>query len=91
MSDLQLATRSSIAIAFEESNGEDSDTTVFRTWNNVGTSHRQSIWEARIKMILLYHALYISEAGSVRACQWLTREHAAGMVNRRAGPGCLIK
>ena len=53
--------------------------------------HRQSIWEARIKMILLYHALYISEAGSVRACQWLRREHAAEMVSHLTGPGCLIE
>ena len=49
-----------------------SHTTVIRAWNNVSTflhdqtTHRQSIWEARIKMILLYHAMYISEAGSVR-------------------------
>ena len=50
--------------AFEGLNHEGSHTTVFRAWNNVSTSlhdpatHRQSIWEARIKMILLYHVLY---------------------------------
>ena len=54
------------------------------------TTHRQSIWEARIKMILIYHALYISEAGSVRASQWLRREHAADMVSHLTGPGRLI-
>ena len=70
---------------------------VFRAWNNVSTSlhdrktHRQSIWEARIKMILLYHALYISEAGSVRASQCLRREHEADMVSHLTGPGCLIE
>ena len=26
----------------------------------------QLVWEARIQIILLYHALYISESGSVR-------------------------
>ena len=84
---MKLATSSSNAIAFEELNDEGSHTTVFCAWNNVSTSlhdqttHRQSIWEARIKMILLYHALYISEAGSVRAYQWLRREHAADMVS----------
>ena len=73
----QLATSSSIAIAFEELNDGGSHTTVFCAWNNVSTflhyqtTHRQSIWEARIKMILIYHALYISEAGSVRVSQWL--------------------
>ena len=51
-SNVQLATSSCIAIAFEESSDEGSDTTVFRAWNNVNTSllmirqHRQSIWEA---------------------------------------------
>ena len=91
----QLATSSSIAIAFKGLNDEGSHTTVFRAWNNVSTSlhdqttDRQSIWEARIKMLLLilYHALYISEAGSVRASQWLRREHAADMVSHLAGPG----
>ena len=38
VSDLQLATISSIAIAFEELNDEGSDTTVFRAWGNVSTS-----------------------------------------------------
>ena len=47
MSDLQLATRSSVAIAFEELNDERSVTTVFRAWNTVSTflhqtTHRQS-------------------------------------------------
>ena len=42
-------------------------------------------------MILLYHALYISEAGSVRVSQWLRREHAADMVSHVTGPGCLIE
>ena len=37
VSDLQLATRSSDAIAFEELNDEGSDTTVFRAWNTVTT------------------------------------------------------
>ena len=90
----QLAT-SSIAIAFEEDlNDEGSHTTVFRAWNNVSTSlhdqttHRQLIWEVRIKMVLLHHALYISEAGlSVRASQRLRREHAADMVRHLTGPG----
>ena len=54
MGDLQLATSSSIAIAFEELTNGGSHTTVFRAWNNVSTSlndqvtHRQSIWEAWI-------------------------------------------
>ena len=54
VSDLQPATRSSIATALEELNYEDSDTTVFCAWNTVSTSlhnhttHRQSVWEARI-------------------------------------------
>ena len=92
----QLATSSTFAIAFEELNDEGSHTTVFPAWNNVSaflhdqTTQRQSIWEARIKMILLYHALYISEAGSVRASQWLRKEHAADMVSHVTGPGCLI-
>ena len=52
--DLQLATSSNIATAFEEFNDEGSDTTVFRAWDNVSTpfhdqtTHRHSIWEARI-------------------------------------------
>ena len=55
----QPATSSSIAIAFEELNDKGSHTTVFRAWNNVSTflhnqtTHRQSTWEARIKVILL--------------------------------------
>ena len=54
VSDLQVATSSSIAFGFEESNDEGSDTTVFRAWNTVSTSlhdqtrHRQTIWEVRI-------------------------------------------
>ena len=54
VSELQLATSSSIAIAIEELNDEGSDTIVFRVWNTISTSlhdqiiHRQSIWEARI-------------------------------------------
>ena len=49
VSDLQLATSSSIAFGFKVLNDEGSDTTVFRTWNTVSTSlhhqtrHRQSI------------------------------------------------
>ena len=84
-------------MTFEKLNDEGSHTTVFRAWNNVSTFlhdqtiNRQSIWKARIKMILLYHALYISEAGSVRVSQWLRREHAADMVNHLTGPGCLIE
>ena len=42
-------------------------------------------------MILLYHALYVSEAGSVRVFQWLRREHEADKVSHLTGPGCLIK
>ena len=74
-------------MAFEELNDKGSHTTVFRAWNNVSkflhdqTTHRQSIWEARIKMIPLYHALYISEAGSMRVSQWVRREHEADMVS----------
>ena len=51
-------------MAFEGLNDEGSHTTVFRDWNNVSTSlhdqttHRHSIWEARIKMILLYYTRY---------------------------------
>ena len=54
VSGLQLATSISIAIALEELSDEDSDTTVFRAWNTASmclhdqTTHRQSIWEARI-------------------------------------------
>ena len=54
VSDLQLATNIILATAFQEVNGEGSDTTVVRVWNTVRTSlddqtlHRQSIWEARI-------------------------------------------
>ena len=32
----------------------------------------------------------ITEAGSVRASQWLQREHAEDTVSHLAGPGCLI-
>ena len=42
-------------------------------------------------IVLLYHALYISEAGSLRVFQWLRRERAAGMVSHLTGPGCLIE
>ena len=54
VSGLQLATSISIAIAFEDLSDEGSDTTVLRAWNTVRmslhdqTTHRQSIWEARI-------------------------------------------
>ena len=83
--------------AFKGLNDEGSHTTVFRAWHNVSTSlhdqatHRQSIWETRIKLILLYHALYISESGSVCASQWLRREHAADMVSHPTGLRCLIE
>ena len=90
-----MATSSTIPIAFEELNDEGSRTAVFRAWNNVSTflndqtTSRQSIWEAPIKMILLYHALYILEAGSVGVSQWLRRGPAADTVNHLTGPGCL--
>ena len=42
-------------------------------------------------IIRKYHALYISEAGSVRASQWLRREHAADMVTHLTGPECLME
>ena len=57
-------------MSFEELNDEGSHTTVFHACKNVSTSlhdqatRRQSIWEARILMILLYHALNTSEAGT---------------------------
>ena len=44
-------------------NDEASPTTVFRAWDNVSTSiyhqttHSQSIWEARIWIILIYHVI----------------------------------
>ena len=51
----------------------------------------QSVWEARIKMILIYYALYTSEAGSVRVSQWLRRGLAADMVSDVPDPECLIE
>ena len=42
-------------------------------------------------MLVLYRALYISEAGSVRASQLLRREYAPDMVSHLAAPGCLIE
>ena len=53
--------------------------------------HTVDLGGSDIKMILLCHALYISEAGSVRASQWLRREHAADMVSHLTGSGCLIE
>ena len=35
--------------------------------------------------------IVFSEAGSVRASQWLRREHAADMDSHLTGPGCLIE
>ena len=32
----------------------------------------------------------MTEAGPVRASQWLRREHAEDTVSHLAGPGCLI-
>ena len=41
--------------------------------------------------VRLFHALHISEAGSVRVSQWLQREHAADIVSHLTGPGCFIE
>ena len=84
-----------MAIAFEELDEEDSPTTVFRALIDVSTffhdqtTQRQSIWETLAKIILLWHALYILQAGSVRVFQSLRREREAVTVSQYSGPGCL--
>ena len=44
--------------------------------------HRQSIWEARIKMILLYHAWYL-----VYVRSWLSARLSVATKKTRSGHG----
>ena len=96
---------SSIAISFKDLNDEGSHTTVFRARNNVSasvhndpTTHRQSIWEARMKMMLLPQKYIYTPAvrskvlSNILSCSvyfrsWLSARLAVAAKRTRSGRG----